>query len=122
AMRAGVGAFLLLFAAMGVSPALGEDFPHWRGMRRNDTVAEDSGWAAKKWPLGEPAWRRGAGEGATSPIVVDGKVFILGWHDNRDTLQALDLASGKVLWQQAYDSPRFARHAEGDQGLYAGPT
>lgn len=121
-MRTGVCAYLVLLVAAAGSSALGEDFPHWRGMRRNDTVAEDSGWAAKKWPLGEPAWRRGAGEGATSPIVVGGKVYVLGWYANRDTLQALDLTSGKVLWQQSYDSPRFARYAEGDQGLYAGPT
>lgn len=98
------------------------DWPHWRGAQRNDHVDEDSGWETNAWPVREPLWRANVGEGGTSPLVVAGRVYVLGWQDGRDRVACLDAATGRSLWSAAYDCPAHGRRAIGDDGLYSGPT
>jgi outer membrane protein assembly factor BamB len=113
---------LLLAVAVLPSPLTAQDFSHWRGPTRNGHVQLDSGFKGQKWPLDKPRWRAGVGEGSTSPVVIEGRLYVLGWKSGRDTLHALDAATGESLWTQSYDAPRYARHATGDEGLYSGPT
>lgn len=96
------------------------DWPHWRGPNRNGIVAEDSGWDAGGWPSKRPIWETNVGIGSTSPIVVDGRVYVMGWSGDRDTLFCLDADSGRTSWKTSYPAPKYGRHATGDQGLYAG--
>lgn len=97
------------------------DWPHWRGPTRDDRVSENSGWDGKGWNP-RKVWQVNVGEGATSPLVVGDSVYTMGWRGGRDHLVCLDANSGKQLWSQSYPSPRYARHARGDQGYYAGVT
>ncbi len=97
------------------------DWPHWRGPNRDDISSESSGWDNGKWPMRQ-LWQRNFGEGSTSPIVVDGKLYTLGWSGNRDTVYCADASTGKDIWKQVYSCPRFGRVAIGDQGQYSGPT
>lgn len=119
-IRITIGAGLL------ASIAAAEDWPHWRGSQRNGLVAESSRWDDGAWKRGDAppreVWRKNVGEGSTSPLVVDGKALVMGWSAGRDRLLCLDLATGKEQWRQEYESPRFGRRAEGDQGLYSGVT
>lgn len=112
------GAWLALM--LGTS-LMAEDWPHWRGPRRDGTSGESSRWEQGAWPPRQ-AWRASVGEGSTSPIVAGGRLYVLGWSDQRDHLHCLDAHSGKLLWRRSYAAPRYGRHATGDQGLYAGPT
>lgn len=112
----------LLLAVSLPCAALAADFSHWRGPTRNDHIAEDSGYQAKAWPLKTPIWKQNVGEGSTSPLVVDGKLYVLGWKQDRDTLHCLEAQTGQSIWTQSYESPRYARHATGDEGLYSGVT
>lgn len=107
---------LLLFMSVSVS---GADWPHWRGPARNDVSPEPSGWDGRQWIKGD-LWQASVGEGSSSPLVVDNQVFLTGWSKNRDTVFCLDADSGRTLWKQSYDSPRFGRFALGDKGLYSG--
>ncbi|MEQ8791954.1 MAG: PQQ-binding-like beta-propeller repeat protein [Pirellulaceae bacterium] len=100
----------------------GEDWPHWRGPNRNDVVTEDSGFTRGAWPPKAELWSAGLGEGSTSPIVVDGKLYTLGWSKGRDSVVCLDAASGKELWRQSYACPEYGRESDGDKGLYGGVT
>ena len=50
------------------------------------------------------------------------RLYALGWKSNQDTLWCLDAKTGKVLWKQSYRSPRYGRHAVGDQSIYSGPS
>ena len=99
----------------------GEDWPHWRGVDRNGIVAEPSGWKDGKWSLHE-RWRKQLPEGASSPIIVEGQLFTMGWHTNQEHVVCLDAVSGKELWRQTYPCPKYGRLATGDEGLYSGPS
>ena len=105
-----------------VSPAPAADSNHWRGPSRNDISTESSGWSGSTWIEGKPAWTRAVGEGSNTPLVIGDRLYTVGWKSNRDTLWCLDTSTGSVLWQQSYRSPRYGRHAVGDQSIYSGPS
>ena len=110
---------IAMFIGLAVCPGVAGDWPHWRGPSRNDISAESSGWDGKDW-IERELWTAAVGEGSSSPIVVGGKIFLTGWASNQDTLICLDATSGKELWKQSYPSPKYGRHAIGDQRLYSG--
>ena len=91
----------MLVAALLLS-AVAQDWPSWRGPNRNDIVAEPSGWGGAGWPLGEPAWSANVGAGGTSPLVVGGRLYTMGWLKDKDQVTCLDAATGKELWSVSY--------------------
>lgn len=101
--------------------AAAADWPGWRGPNGNDTTPEVSGWPRANWP-GEPVWVAQVNEGATSPIVAKGLVYVMGWKDGNDTVRCLRLADGQELWQQSYPCPRLPRFHLGDESWYKGPS
>lgn len=109
----------ILLVSLIITPDAGADWPHWRGAERNGIVSEPSGWDGKSWLKGE-LWKASVGEGSSSPLVIGDRVYLTGWSGNQDTVFCLDAQTGKVLWKQTYDSPRYGRHAVGDQKLYSG--
>jgi len=111
------GLLLLVFLQ-----ASGQDWPHWRGPDRNDVVAESSGWGTADWSLKDAAWTRNVGEGSSSPLVVQGRLYGMGWAQERDTVFCLDAASGKEIWKTDYPCPAHGRHHMGDEKFYSGPT
>jgi len=100
----------------------GQDWPHWRGPTRDGITGEDSGFDRGVWPPKNPLWERNVGSGASSPLVVGARVYVLGWRDGRDHLACLEAATGSELWTTSYACPEYGRHATGDQGLYSGAT
>lgn len=102
--------------------ALAADWPHWRGPNRNDIVDEPSGWKDGTWSIGKPAWTAQVGEGSSSPLVVDGRVYAMGWWADKDSVLCLDVTTGKPTWTQSYAAPRYGRVATGDEGFYSGPS
>ncbi len=113
---AAAAVFLLLTAADA------DDWPHWRGPNRNDIVAEASGWKAGRWPVGDALWSRNVGIGSTSPIVVGGRLYTMGWGRNKDSVTCLDAGAGQEIWKRSYNCPQYGRRSLGDKGVYAGPS
>lgn len=111
--------FFVLSAVMLASTPGAADWPHWRGPTRDGISQESSGWDGKTWP-GEKLWQKSVGEGSSSPIVIDNCVYLTGWSGGNDRLVCLELDSGVELWRRTYKSPRYGRHAVGDQGLFSG--
>lgn len=100
--------------------ALADDWPRFRGPNRNDVTTESSGFRDGEWPLRE-AWAVEVGEGSSSPIVVNDRVYVLGWREGEDGLVCLDARTGEAIWSKSYPSPKYGRKATGDEGLYSGP-
>ena len=98
-----------------------EDWPSWRGPNRTDVTKELSGWNGSSWPR-KQLWRRQIGVGCSSPVIVEGKVYVLGWYQDADHLHCLDVQTGKDLWHETYRCPAYGRKALGDQGQYRGPS
>jgi outer membrane protein assembly factor BamB len=113
---------LLAFILLQSPLAPAADSIHWRGSQRNDISRESSGWTGSRWVDPKPVWTRDVGEGCGSPLVVGNRLYTLGWDSDKDTLRCLDARNGSVLWQQSYRSPRYGRHALGDQSIYSGPS
>ncbi|MEM7010147.1 MAG: PQQ-binding-like beta-propeller repeat protein [Verrucomicrobiota bacterium] len=96
------------------------DWPHWRGANRDGISSESTGWEEGIRLPNRELWQINLGAGASSPLIVDGTLYTLGWKDNQDTLYALDAATGEVKWSQSYSAPKYGRHARGDQGYFSG--
>jgi outer membrane protein assembly factor BamB len=86
--------------------SLAGDWPQWLGPNRDNSTSEKiSPWTAPPKVL----WRQAVGEGNSSPVVADGRVFI---HakiagKNEEELLAFDAQSGKRLWGSSYPRSAF---------------
>jgi hypothetical protein len=98
------------------------DWPHWRGPGRSDIIEESSGWKAGRWMEEMPVWEAEVGEGSTSPLVVGGRLYVMGWTDGNDHVRSLDAKTGMPVWDVACKCPRYGRYAIGDEPAYSGPT
>src|SRR5262245_51843083 len=103
ALFEGMAAVVLVASAMIVCAA---DWPHWRGSGRDGGTAEQSGWANDKWLPDKPEWTAQVGEGASSPLVVEGRLYTMGWRDGRDQVQCRAANTGKPLWSVNYACPQ----------------
>jgi len=81
------------------------DWPQWGGPSRD--FKSDAKGLATQWPAGGPRklWSRDLGDGYSGIAVVGGKLFTMLRRGEQDVVVALDAASGKTLWEFAYDAP-----------------
>ena len=105
-----------------------DDWPQWRGPRRDGVSAERG--LLKSWPQAGPplAWKaQGAGEGYSSFAAANGRLYTLGARGGSEYVMAFDAASGKKLWEVEHgrrfgndrgDGPRGTPTVDGAQ-LYA---
>ncbi len=78
-----------------------QDWTQWRGPTRDGLVPAAN--VPVSWPDSlRRAWRIEIGEGYSSPIVADGRVFVHSRRDPDEIVMAIELTSGKILWQQKY--------------------
>jgi outer membrane protein assembly factor BamB len=101
-----------LVAAASVTIHALEDWPQWRGPRRDGVSAERG--LLKAWPQSGPplAWKAtGAGQGYSSFAVADGRLYTLGAREDREHVMAYDLGTGKRVW----DAPHGRRFSN-DRG------
>ena len=89
-----------MFVLLAVSDSAGAaDWPQWRGPDRSNN---SSGIALlTEWPKDGPpvVWTaEGLGQGVPSVAVVAGRVYTLGYKDEKEHVIALDDKNGKLLW------------------------
>jgi len=120
-VRRGARALLLVVLTAGPARA-GDDWPHWRGPQRSDVVRENSGWKDGRWVDPKPLWGAQVGEGSTSPLVIGGRLYVMGRDGREDHVRCLEAGTGKSLWTVSYKCPQYGRHATGDENAYSGPT
>lgn len=90
---------MLLFAAAVVSA----QWPQWRGPGRNAVVTAAN--VPASWPA-QPTlkWNQKVGEGYSSPVVADGRIFVHSRQDPDEIVTALELSTGKPVWTARYQS------------------
>jgi outer membrane protein assembly factor BamB len=103
-------AFLVVVSIVACGTVLGaQDWPQWRGPARDGAIP--AAGVPSAWPASfARVWRTDVGEGYASPIVSGGRVFVHSRTDPDEVLTALDLATGKVVWQQRY-AAAFAKNS-----------
>ena len=123
-----VAAAAILSLSDVVSNRALDDWPQWRGPKRDGVSAEKG--LLKDWPAGGPtlAWQAGgAGDGYSSFAVVNGRLYTLGARGGTEYVMAFDTATGRKVWEVAHgarfgndrgDGPRATPTVEGDR-LYA---
>ena len=92
---------VVLFLAATVASA--QEWTQWRGPARDGSVSAKDAPAA--WPETlKQSWRVEIGEGYSSPVVTNGHVFVHVRKDPEEIVESINLADGKVLWQQKYQA------------------
>ena len=98
-----VGAALVT-AALGlidVAAPLAQDWAQWRGPNRDGKVVAES--LPASWPTSvKRVWRVEVGEGYSSPVISGNRVYVHSRRDPDEIITAVDVQSGKVMWQQKY--------------------
>jgi outer membrane protein assembly factor BamB len=86
------------------SNATGQDWPQWRGPKRDGAI--ESFRAPASWPerLTE-RFKVEVGPGYATPILVGDRVFLFSRQGEEEVLTALDSGSGKLLWRTSYPAP-----------------
>jgi outer membrane protein assembly factor BamB len=82
------------------------DWPQFLGPKRDNTTPEEvSPWTGELKSL----WKMPVGEAHSSPVVVDGIVYIFAQPKgaNTDALSAFDAKTGELKWKNEYDRPQF---------------
>lgn len=108
-------AFFGAFAITLGTAANAEDWPQWRGIQRDGKSPETG--LLKTWPEGGPklVWTaRALGGGYSTPSVVDGRIYGMGYRGEEEVVWALDAATGKEVWSTVTASAnRKVGYAEG---------
>ena len=94
---------LLAAAILSAHSLLWAQWPQWRGPGRDGKVAAEH--VPASWPATlTPKWTQKVGEGYSTPVVSNGRIFVHGRQDPEEVVTALDLATGQVVWSAKYQS------------------
>ena len=103
--------------------ASAQDWTQWRGPNRDGAVT--SFVAPKAWPEQlKLKWKVKVGTGHSSPIVAGRRIYLHSRDGEHEVVQAIDLTTGKQVWQDsypvAYTVPRAAAaHGKGPRATPA---
>ncbi len=98
--------FLLLALLTWTVPTFGAEafWPGWLGPNRDGWVGTFK--APKTWPAKlQTAWRIKVGEGYGTPLVIGDRVFQHARLGEKEVVWALDLKTGRKVWQTYFETP-----------------
>jgi outer membrane protein assembly factor BamB len=86
-----------------LSAAVHAQWPQWRGPNRDGVVAAAN--VPAKWPAKPTVkWTQRVGEGYSTPVVSNGRVFVHSRQDPEEVVTAFDLVKGTPVWTAKYQS------------------
>ena len=98
----GLACLALLFFPSSDCFGQGDDWPEVLGPSRNGTTVQLP-MEPDKWPASvKPSWEVELGSGYAGPAIVATTVYIPHRLGNDEVLTAVDLLSGKTLWQSSW--------------------
>lgn len=117
-----------LIAAMTTTLILGfvvlafsQDWPQWRGEKRDGKVSSFK--APKVWPKElTQKWQVTVGLADATPALVDKKLYVATRQDAEEVVLCLDAESGKELWRDHYPAPAITGPAASHPGPRSTPT
>jgi len=100
-------------SAQGLSP---QDYSQWRGQQRDGAASAFN--LPTSWPDSlKRQWRVQLGEGYATPLLIGDRVFAFTRDaGGREVMTALDVSSGKQIWQNGYAAPYSANSATRPHG------
>jgi outer membrane protein assembly factor BamB len=116
-MSRSVSKWLIGVAALLVSLPLAADWPQWRGPNR-DGVTRDF-VAPTTWPATlKESWKVTVGEGHSSPVMSEGRVYLLARQGEDEVVLCLEAPTGKQVWRASYPAaytmnPAATSHGKG---------
>lgn len=99
-----------------------QDWPQWRGPNRDGKVTAFQPPA--NWPTKlVQRWKIPVGKGDASPVVDGQRIYLLTRQHEQELVRALDLRTGRELWQARYDTdvPHVEILKEHNKGPFATP-
>ena len=121
-------AITIAIVALGLAALCAEDWPQWRGPRR-DAVWQETGLLQSFPAEGlKVLWRVPIGTGFSSPSIVEGKVYVTDSQvtrtNARENVHCLNAATGKTIWTHSYDVeyPEYGADPEHPFGPHATPV
>src|SRR5881394_3013596 len=111
--------YISLLAVAASSSLSAEDWPQWRGLRRDGV---SSAKIISQWPVSGPAilWRRNVGKGFSAISISQARAYTMGNKDEKDTIWCLDAVTGGEIWKLTYAAKLGPVYYEGGPG--ATPT
>jgi outer membrane protein assembly factor BamB len=109
---------VVVLMLLGLQPAGSADpgWPQWRGPNRDGAAVGFT--APPEWPAAlTRRWSTPVGLGHAAPVVSEGRVFVHGRRGAREVVAALDAATGREIWRDAYDAPYRVNPAAASHGL-----
>lgn len=101
------------------------EWPRWRGTANTGHVEESAKVPSKFSSEPRVVWKRAVGDGLASPVVSQGRVFLMDGSAGREVLKVFSVDEGKELWQVDIDAafsdsqgptgPRCTPVVEGDR-------
>lgn len=96
-------ACVFAFLFLTTTTVCAQEWTQWRGPARDGSVSAKNTPAA--WPEAlQRSWRVEIGEGYSSPVVAGGRAYVHGRRDPEEIVASVNLADGKILWQQKYQA------------------
>ncbi|MGH7457201.1 MAG: PQQ-binding-like beta-propeller repeat protein, partial [bacterium] len=81
-----------------------QEWPQWRGPERDGHLKAFS--APATWPDSlKKVWSIETGAGLSSPVVSDGKIYLLTRDGDDEVVSCYQIADGRRIWQQRYATP-----------------
>ena len=91
----------MFFLALS-TPAWADDWPQWRGPKRNGHAPADSPVLNSLPSQLKPAWKIEVGAGFSSAVLAGEKLIYLDEKGGQEVAHALNARDGKELWQAGY--------------------
>lgn len=92
---------VLTFALTAVAPSAGGDWPAFRGPAGTGVAAEERALPSELGPESPSlVWKTDIPKGHSTPIVSSGRIFLTAFDKPRLVTMALDVETGRVLWQR----------------------
>jgi outer membrane protein assembly factor BamB len=93
----------MLIGVLVTATVVGAQWPQWRGPHRDGVVAAEnvpSAWPAKL----NPKWSAKVGEGYSTPVAANGRLFVHSRQDPDEVVTAIDVTTGTPAWTARYQA------------------